>query len=512
MEEKRVIKTINISLIQKSKNYIFPINVEGKYGTCFFFKANKDKYLCVSYDLISPEFIKSQGSIKINNNLSIQLNNQRTILSFGTQCKLILITEEEKVNDYILEMDLPQENYKNRDAFMLAYSFPFKENEDNSGGFIPGKIFKIEEYKILHQFNTKNLLFVSPICIIKDDEFKIVGVQLKNPRDKEYKYMSYGYLLSYILNSLNIKYIDEGSNITNNYILSEKDIEKNKFLAEYKKNENYSFYTFEEYKNAIYYLHFRISRYYNNQTSQNYNNKYNFVNRPIYYKYLNDLRHFKNINNNLLLIFNNVEIAKNFNEILLSNDLEKIKIFSYFIAGYMYVLNSYSAQSISQFTNNGDLLYTRMKLSKNDLEKLNENIDKLITFKTFLTDVTSLEHWNGKINAFIMDFKNFFTFKSLDKFDTKIFIKHRYKVGWKASCFRILNTTNIFNLFTFFKVIEVKIDYELKYAELNLELIGKNEIFENKIGNKDLKFEINYIKDDEIIQIIKDKKIMNIRN
>ena len=515
MEGKRDIKSIQIQLIQNIKNYIFPINIEGKYGTCFFFKTKKEKYLCVSYDLISPEFIKSQGSIKINNDLSIRLNQQRTILSFGTQCKLILITEKENVDKYILEIDLPQQNYKNKDAVidlpqqnyknkdavMLAYSFPFKENEENCGGFIPGKILKIEEYKILHQFNTKNLLFVSPICVINGDKFNIVGVQLENPKDKEYKYMSYGYLLTYILNSLNIEYSDGENNIANNYILTEEEIERNNFLTEYGRNANYSFYTFEEYKNAIYYLHFRISRFYNNQTFQNYNNKYHFVNKNIYKKYLNNLRNFKNINNNQFQIFNNIEIAKNFNEILLSNNLEKIKDFSYFIAGFMYVLNSYSAQKDCQFSQDGHLLYTRLKLSKIDLEKLNENLDKLITFKTFLIDIMTLEHLHGIINAKIFDFNNFFSFKSSDKFDTKIYIKHKYKIGWKASCFSFTSSVKIFNLFTFFKVTEVKIDYELKYAEVKLELIGKNEIFENKIGNKDLKFKIDYNKNDEIIQI-----------
>ena len=113
----------------------------------------------------------------------------------------------------------------------------------------------------------------------------------------------------------------------------------------------------------------------------------------------------------------------------------------------------------------------------------------------------TLEHLHGIINAKIFDFNNFFSFKSSDKFDTKIYIKHKYKIGWKASCFSFTSSLKIFNLFTFFKVTEVKIDYELKYAEVKLELIGKNEIFENKIGNKDLKFKINYNKNDEIIQI-----------
>ena len=42
----------------------------------------------------------------------------------------------------------------------------------------------------------------------------------------------------------------------------------------------------------------------------------------------------------------------------------------------------------------------------------------------------------------------------------------------------------IFDLFTFFKVNEVKINFEDKYAEINLELVGKNEIFEDKFSNK----------------------------
>ena len=74
----------------------------------------------------------------------------------------------------------------------------------------------------MHQFNTKNLLFVSPICVINGDKFNIVGVQLENPKDKEYKYMSYGYLLTFILNSLNIEYSDGENNIANNYILTEE--------------------------------------------------------------------------------------------------------------------------------------------------------------------------------------------------------------------------------------------------------------------------------------------------
>ena len=497
MEEKLNYRPIPQNLITKSKNYIFPINIEGKYGTCFFFKAILDIYLCISYDLISKEFIESQGIIKVNNK-TIRLSNERKILSFENRCKLISINKGEVPDEYILQIDSPLGNYKNEDAFLFAYSYPF---EEGGSGYIPGKIIKIERYKIFHEFNTKGLLCVSPICIIKDKQFKLVGIQLEDPDAQNYKYMGYGYSLSYILKSLNIPFIEENNNISINYLNVNGGEERMKFLGLFRENFGLSFYTFDQYKNGIYHLHFRISRFYNHQTPQNFNNYYNFVNKAIYYKYLYNLRLFKNINNNMINIFNNFEIARNFNEILLSNDEKKIRDFSYFIAGYIYVLNAYSLQMWCQYKNDGDLLYTRTKLTLKDLEGLDNNINKLITFKTFLIDIVSLEHIQGKLGALLMDFQNYFSFRDLNKFDTKIYIKHNYKQTWKASCFSVLSNKKIFNLFTFFKVVDVKIDYESKYAEVKLELVGKNVIFESEIGNKDIKFDINYIKKDNIIRI-----------
>ena len=186
------------------------------------------------------------------------------------------------------------------------------------------------------------------------------------------------------------------------------------------------------------------------------------------------------------------------------NNYEMIQDFSYFIAGYIYALNTYSAENHCQFINDGNLLYTRMKLKKHDLIELDKNLNKLITFKTFLFDVTTLEHLNGKINALIIDFQNYFTFLKADEFDTKIYIKHNFEYIWKPSCFSTLNNYKIFNLFTFFKVIEVKINFETKYAELKLDVVGKAEIFENKLGirqNANNRYVINYDNNNNRIEI-----------
>ena len=75
---------------------------------------------------------------------------------------------------------------------------------------------------------------------------------------------------------------------------------------------------------------------------------------------------------------------------------------------------------------------------------------------------------------------------------------------WKVSCFNNIKNAKKFNLFSFFKVIEVNINYETKSAEITLETVGKNEIFEAKIGKKEnekIKYYIEYAPDRNIIRI-----------
>ena len=175
------------------------------------------------------------------------------------------------------------------------------------------------------------------------------------------------------------------------------------------------------------------------------------------------------------------------NKILLSNDIKKIIEFSYFISGFIYVLNTYSKEVRCKFINDRDKLYVRKKLSLEDLIKLDSiSIDpkeenRIITFKTFLKNVSSLMHSNGIIHSLLMDFKNYFDLSNSDRYDTKIYIEHHFSNGWETSCFSIPSQLNykIFNLFTFFKVNEVKINFENKCAEIKLELVGKYDIFED---------------------------------
>ena len=512
--EERNLMPISEKLIAQSKNYIFPIQILGKTGTCFFIKIIVNTvvniYLCINYDLLTDEFIKLKGEINIDGKIIIKLDEKREIFSFKNQCKFIKI-EEDIPDEYILSLEdkLKPEEYINEDAYLLAY-YNSDDNGENKGGYISGKILNIDGYKIIHQFNTKNLLSVAPICLYKNDTesnsqiFKVIGIQLENQELKEFKYMSYGYLLKYVLKESNIEPY-KNSNLNFNTSLNQYE-----FLPEFIKNSRYSFYTFEEYKNSIIKFHVEISKFYKDQTLQNFNNNYNIVSRPEYYNYLKNLYLFKNINNNQQKIFNDLELVTNLNKILLSNDFNKINKFSYFISGFMYVLNKYSEEQECKFKNDGDMLYTRTKLSLEELRKLDEiaaspdNKDKIITFKTFLTNVASLEHLNGHICAFLLDLSNYLAIDFSGKFDTKIFIEHHFNEGWEASGFSTMPLNNkIFDLFTFFKVNEVRINFEEKYAEINLELVGKNEIFENKFSNRGNQYVDYKVKYDEYSNQIK---------
>ena len=504
MEEENYMP-IKASFINTISNYLFPIEIGNNHGTCFFFQfgpdEQKQKYLCVNADLLPKDLFVSEKEIKINENIKIKLNKNKKVYTFETFCNFILIEKGDTVPDeYVLDIDLPPSNYNNIDSYLLAYSYL---NNKKVLGFIPGKIFDIEGYKILHQFNTKNLLSVSPICIIENKKFKVIGIQLENP--DIYKYMSYGYLLVYILTKLNIIKAND-YNISLNSFISIKDEERNIFLSEFRRCSNYSFYTFDQYKNAIYYLHNKLSKFYTNQTTQDFNNEYTLVKKPQYSDYIKKLELFHNINSNWYQIFNNDELLYNLNKILLTNDYNVIRDFSYFIAGFMYILNAFGEQKYSSFKNDGDMLFKRMKLTKDDLEEILNNINKLITFKTFLCDLNSLEHLNGKVNIYVNEYLSYFSFSKDEKYDTKIYIKHNYKSNWKPSCFRTEPYNHcLFNLFTFFKVINIKIDYERKSAEIHLENVGKTEIFEEKIWKREKekkKYNIKYDQNENIIKLI----------
>ena len=101
--------------------------------------------------------------------------------------------------------------------------------------------------------------------------------------------------------------------------------------------------------------------------------------------------------------------------------------------------------------------------------------------------------------------KNYgFLISDSNKFDTNIYITHNFDNLWKASCFSFVDNSKIFNLFSFFRVKEVNINYRRKSASIKLETVGKYEIFEAEIGkkeNENIEYNIEYSPENNIIRI-----------
>ena len=122
--EERNLNPISEEIISESKNYIFPIKINDNLGTCFFINTISAIYLCINYNILPEEYIKSKGDIKINEKLTIKLDEKRRIIPFNNQCKFIKIEDSDKIPpNYILDLenDLNPEQYIGRDAYLFAY-------------------------------------------------------------------------------------------------------------------------------------------------------------------------------------------------------------------------------------------------------------------------------------------------------------------------------------------------------------------------------------------------------
>ena len=96
-------------------------------------------------------------------------------------------------------------------------------------------------------------------------------------------------------------------------------------------------------------------------------------------------------------------------------------------------------------------------------------------------------------------------YKTSLKFSVIFKIKNIYKKNWISN--GILNIENekeiVFQPFSFYNVIDVKIDYKNYTADIYLETIGKTEILEEKIRMNN---QIQYNKDKGLMGILKNNK------
>ena len=427
------------------------------------------------------------------------------------------------------------------DTYIIGYENYFKKDISVS----KCKILDIKDnYKIKLNLEDNHFLSCSPICIINQNEqqiknkIQLIGIQGEYDILEE----SHGFLLDRIINSLtdfkkapnqlfsnimnNIIENDINNDIINN-IHNNYNINNNEDLSNTIGNDNINidtnintyemrmlqynyFYTFDEYKKQIIKFHNLISKYYVSQNQINFNKHYLELK-----EYLSRYPSFMASNRKFLdelLFFNDTknfedkvpdEMIDNLNKILSSDNLELIDKFSYFIAGLMLALYTYGEVKKCLFINNGDKLYKRVNLNYEDIKRLENNKNNIILFKTFLNNMTTMGHLQGlaykaKIDA-CFD-------KGNNKFDTQIYIIHNFnRDSWKAICFS-LNTMffpeKIINLFSFFKVREIDVNYNEKIAKVTLETIGIKEILEEKIAQYNNKFSLEYNSRENIMEVV----------
>lgn len=553
-------------LIDQLKYYVALIEHNNKYSSCFFFSENEINYsdsnmyyLCTSAEFISKKDVESKAKFNIYLGanylgiISIKLDTQQR------KIKQSKISDEFIYIQMFPEMDkIPKDKFltiknSNLNEYIGSnakniYFIGFKNYIRKEITVIDCKFEELKDnYKMKINLEDNNYLGCSPLCIINQKElqtknrFKIIGIIGQYNILKE----NHGYLLGPIVENLidfqkapnqlfnnimnNIINNDNDYNINNEINLNLNNnidltneiiddnigkgnnmVDTNIITEEIKLLQFNYFYTFDEYKKHIIKFHNLISKYYVTQTLQNYLQHYSLLEN-----YLKGYPTFANINRKFIDSLNILqnpqkfeeefpnEIIGDFNKILSSNNLELIEKLSYFIAGIMLGLNTYGIKKKCIFINNGDRLYTRVNLNYEDIKRFESNKDKVIVFKTFLNEITTLDHFQGKVYKACIDSK--FSKKN-NKFDTQIHIRHIFdENSWKATCFS-LNTTffpeKVFNLFSFFKVKDINIDYTNKEAKVNLENVGIKEFMEERIAELNNHFSVNYDRNENIIEVV----------
>lgn len=170
--------------------------------------------------------------------------------------------------------------------------------------------------------------------------------------------------------------------------------------------------------------------------------------------------------------------------------------FIYFVSGFLKSLNILKNL---QMTNNCELYYGTSFISFEDLKNFKKNINEIISFKSFISssinkkDAQAFSHMN----------------LSGERFSSLIKINYIYNKDCFLDCFKIaglsmfpLEEERLFKAFSFFKIIDVKIDESNKLAEIVLNYIGRSKDFGFKLEKLNEGSSIHYDSKRNLLEII----------
>ena len=501
--------SISESASKKLFNSIVRIEKGQLFATGFFLKLKiKDIYLhCLltNHHVISQEDINNSKTINIY--FGEKQNEKKRYIKLDKKERYIKCFKEPidvTVIEIINNDNIPEnkylspdlnyingfDNYKNKDFYLAGY--PKSQNFKKERHCSSGKILSVNNYLFKHSLDTSEGSSGSPICLLENQ--LAIGIHMGGI---EIKKINVGTFIGYILDELNkedIKPYNFNFKVQNNIII------RNKY-----------FFTLEEYKDKICYFHKIISKYYNNLTENYFYEAFIDVNHYLLNSnsninlnkkredFLSELEDFNNINVNYKKIIFASEILEDINSLLHSNFEKTLEIFGYFIAGIMYALDKCGNTLYCELKIDS-LLYNKIEMDLSDLKLFQQNINEIISFKTFLCDLTTLEHLHGQIYRLFKDSNSFFKkiYSELvenKKYTVSIKINYQYNPKWKTNCFSVSKTTislpaKIFQFFSFFRIKNVIINENNFEGEILLDSIPRKEILEEKLYNE---FDTNFI-------------------
>ena len=187
-----------------------------------------------------------------------------------------------------------------------------------------------------------------------------------------------------------------------------------------------------------------------------------------------------------------------FNKWLNSVDPLAIRKIAFFIAGMQLSLNIYGKREKKGIYFNAEL-YRGTLLNYSNVLNYVRNIGNIITFPSFLSTTFDVN--------IAKDFSQFYFPKEAREglFSANYIIYINPKNNWIAQGFDISNISSykeekeiLFQPFCFFRIQKVNVDMNLNMCYIYMELIGKKEIWEQKMNNKS---SIEYNRNENFIEL-----------
>ena len=266
--------------------------------------------------------------------------------------------------------------------------------------------------------------------------------------------------------------------------------------------------SYKDYIHEYYKLHNIIAEYYINTKKNTYDYAIALVKELTnendtenYNELFEGLKTFEtNKDYEVITEYTSNRIYKQLNGWLLNLQSEAYEKIAYFIGILMYKLNDYGIKNKKMNTNNYTL-YRGICISYLDALSYQIYKGKKICIQTFFSTSKNIEVAQGfSLGCFDTEEEK----RKNYHFSTLFHIKNEYKKDLYPLCFDISGTSNfdeeefLFHPFTFFRIEDVKIDFNEFKLSLTLKAINKKEMLERKMNENNL---IKYNKKENLMEI-----------